>query len=461
MKKLFYLLITILLLCACPFFFGGTTSAQTYEWAFNVPEIGGNNSGLGIATDPAGNGDVYVTGIFRDTADFDPSGNTANLIANGAYDAFVAKYDIDGNYMWAFNLGGTSNNDSGNGITTDVSGNVYVTGIFWGTADFDPSGNTANLTSNGNADIFVATYDANGNYLWAFNVGGGNYDVGNDIAIDTAGSGDVYITGYFTGAADFDPSGNTANLTSNGNHDVFVAKYDATGSYLWAFNVGGIFDDYGRGIYTDPAGSGAVYVCGRFQNTADFDPSGNTASLTSNGGTDFFVAKYDSTGNYLWAFNVGGTSSDYGLAITTDVSGNVYVTGNFRDTADFDPSGNTANLISNGQWDIFVAKYDSTGNYLWAFNVGRIWGDSGSDIAIDPAGSGDVYVTGYFTGTADFDPSGNTANLTSNGSADIFVARYDATGNYQWAFNVGGTDYDVGYGIATDPHRKWGCLHNR
>ena len=271
-------------------------------------------------------------------------------------------------YQWALNIEGAGG-DQAYDIITDASGNVYVTGYFELTADFDPSVNTAYLTSNGGLDIFVAKYDSVSNYLWAFNVGGTDNDEGYGIVADD--SGDIYLTGSFEGTADFDPSANTANLTSpNGpDADAFIAKYDTDGNYLWAFNVGGASADYGAGIAIDPTGSGAVYVTGQFQLTVDFDPSGNIANLTPNGVYDGFVAKYDTDGSYLWAFNVGGTGSDFGQHINIDTSGSgdVYLTGYFQDTADFDPSANTANLISNGNTDVYVAKYDANGNYLWAF----------------------------------------------------------------------------------------------
>ena len=289
--------------------------------------------------------------------------------------------------------------------------------------------------------LFIAVTANAQNYEWANSIGGTGSERGYSIATDT--SGNVYVTGYFQDTADFDPSANTVNLASNGGLDIFIAKYDAAGNYLWAFNIGGTGWDYGYSIDIDPTGSEDVYVTGWFSDTADFDPSVNIANLTSNGSEDIFIAKYNANGNYLWAFNIGGTGWDKGYDITIDPvgSGNLYVTGCFWDTTDFDPSANTANLTSNGGYDVFIAKYDANGNYIWAFNVGGPGTDEGLDIAIDPAGNGDVYVTGPFGYTTDFDPSVNTANLTSNGSYDIFIAKYDSNGNYIWAFNVGATNY--------------------
>ena len=315
-------------------------------------------------------------------------------------------------YQWAFNIGAASAS-YGRSITTGPAGEVYVTGNFQGTADFDPGVGTANLTAAGSADIFVAKYDALGAYQWAFSIGTSLSNGGHSIT--TGPAGEVYVTGYFSGTADFDPGAGTANLTSAGAADIFVARYDATGNYQWAFSIGAGSNDYGRSITTGPAGE--VYVTGWFQNTADFNPGAGIANLTSAGFIDIFVAKYDAAGNYQWAFNIGAGSSDYGYSITTGLAGEVYVTGYFQNTADFNPGAGTANLTSAGAADIFVARYDAAGNYQWAFNIGGTSADHGRSIATGPAG--EVYVTGYFRNTADFDPGAGTANLTSAGAADI------------------------------------------
>ncbi len=420
--------------------FCGVTFAQIPNLHFaNGISSASLDEGRAIAIDASGNS--YITGYFQGTADFDPSGNTANLLAS-SQDVFVAKYNSLGVYQWAFQIGGGSS-DIGYSIATDASGNVYVTGLFTGPADFDPSGNTVNLS--GTSNVFVAKYNSSGGYEWAFSIGNTSADIGYGIKTDA--SGNVYVTGQLNGTADFDPSGNTANLTGVGG-DIFVAKYSTSGAYLWAFNVGGSSTDIGNSITTDVSGN--VFVTGQFQGTADFDPSVGITNLVSVGGSDAFVAKYDTDGNYQWAFVVGGsTGSDFGYGISTDASGNVLVTGRFIGTVDFDPSGNTADLTSPAfSPDAFVAKYTTGGAYQWAFNIGGGSGDAfGYGISSDA--SSNVYVTGQFALTNDFDPSGSTANLTAVGGYDIFVAKYNNSGAYQWAFKMGAGGADVGYGIAT------------
>ncbi|WP_264519642.1 SBBP repeat-containing protein [Flavobacterium sp. N1994] len=395
-----------------------------------------------IVKDSSGN--LYVTGVFYGTADFDPSASTANLTSAGGTDIFIAKYDASGNYVWAKNMGGT-NYDYGSSMAVDSSGNVLVTGYFAGTADFDPSASTANLTSVGASDIFIAKYDASGNYVWAKNIGGTGYGYGYSVAVDS--NGNVLVTGNFSSTADFDPSASTANLTSTGGYDIFVAKYDASGNYVWAKNMGSTGSDYGYSMAVDSNGN--VLVTGSFSGTADFDPSASTANLTSAGSNDIFIAKYDASGNYVWAKNMGGTSYDIAYSLALDSNGNVFVTGYFTGTADFDPSASTANLTSaGGSSDIFIAKYNSSGIYVWAKNMGSTGPDVGNSLKVDS--NNNVFVTGYFAGTADFDPSASTANLTSAGSNDVFVAKYNTSGNYVWAISLGGTGNDIGNSLELD-----------
>ncbi|MBN4066017.1 SBBP repeat-containing protein, partial [Candidatus Amoebophilus asiaticus] len=237
--------------------------------------------------------------------------------------------------------------------------------------------------------------------------------------------GNVCITGRLVGTADFDPGVGTANLTTEGLEDIFFAKYDSDGNYVWAKGIGSTNNDSGYGIAVDISGN--IYITGVFQATADFDPGAGTTNLTAIGLEDIFFAKYDPNGNYTWSKGIGGTSSGVGIGIAVNSSGNVYITGGFLATADFDPGTDTANLTSAGLCDIFFAKYDTGGNYVWAKGIGSTSYDLGHGIAL--GGSGNVYITGRFQGTADFDPGIGTANLISAGDYDIFFARYSVNAN--------------------------------
>ena len=428
--------------------FGGAWG-QTLEWANGIGGTG-NDYGLSIAVDTSGN--IYTTGYFQGTVDFDPGAGTFYITSVGGVndrDIFISKLDPSGNFLWAKCMGGTSpSGDYGKSIALDASGNVYTTGYFNGTADFDPSAGTFNLTSTGSDDIFISKLDPSGNFLWAKAMGGTTYDYGMSIALDS--SGNAYTMGYFRGTADFDPGAGTFNLASAGYDDIFISKLDPSGNFLWAKTMGGTSYENGNSIALDASGN--VYTTGYFQGTVDFDPGAGTFYITSaGGGNDIFISKLEPSGNFIWAKEIRGTASEFGLSIALDTSGNTYTTGRFSGTVDFDPGVGTFNLTSAGgvnDRDIFISKLDSSGNFLWAKAMGGTSYDYGKSIALDA--SGNVYTTGYFNGTADFDPSAGTFNLTSAGSDDIFISKLEPSGNFLWAKRMGGTSSDRGYSIALD-----------
>ena len=354
--------------------------------------------------------------------------------------------------VWAKRAGGTSS-DSGAGIALDGAGNSYVTGAFIGSATFGPGEtNETTLTSAGDDDIFVAKYDASGDLVWAKRAGGTGFDAGIGIAVD--GSGNSYVTGFFQGSATFGPGEtNETTLTSAGFIDIFVAKYDASGDLVWAKQAAGsrgATTDFGQGIAVD--GAGNSYITGRFQGSAAFGAGEtNETTLTSAGISDIFVAKYDASGDLVWAKRAGGTSRDSGEGIAVDGSGHSYVTGYFEDSATFGPGEtNETTLTGAGDRDIFVAKYDASGDLVWANRAGGTSFDGGGQgIAVD--GAGNSYITGRFQGSAAFSAGEtNETTLTSAGISDIFVAKYDASGDLLWANRAGGTSTDFGSGIAAD-----------
>jgi hypothetical protein len=344
---------------------------------------------------------------------------------------------------WAKQMGGTDS-ETGLSITTDASSNIYITGYFGGTVDFDPGSGTMNLISNGGRDIFIQKLDANGNLLWVKQMGGSGTDEGRSVAADA--SGNVFTTGGFAGTVDFDPGSGTTKLTANGKYDIFVQKLDASGNFLWAKQMGGT--EYERGVSNTTDASGNVYTTGYFGGTVDFDPGTGTADLTSNGLEDIFIQKLDTNGNLLWVKQIGGPGNDGIEKITTDASGNVYTTGAFGDTVDFDPGTGTKNLTSHGFNDFFIQKLDSDGNFIWVQQIGGTGNDFGRSITTDI--NGNIYTIGLFSDTVDFDPGTGTSNLISNGMGDIFIQKLDAAGNFIWAKQMGGTANEYAISITTD-----------
>ena len=339
-------------------------------------------------------------------------------------------------------------NDYGKSVAVDASGNIYTAGYFAGTADFDPGAGTYNLTSAGSDDAYVSKLNSSGDLVWAKTFGGagggGFGDVGNSVAVDA--SGNIYTAGHFGGTADFDPGAGTYNLTSAGQTDVFVSKLNSSGGFEWAKKFGGTSWDEGASVAVDASGN--IYTTGYFAGTIDFDPGAGTINLTAASGTDVFVSKLNSSGDYVWAKTFGGTSSERGVSVAVDSSGNIYTTGHFAETGDFDPGAGTYNLTSAGSDDAYVSKLNSSGGFEWAKKFGGDGMDWGLSVAVDS--SGNVYTTGYFAGTADFDPGVGTQGLTSSGDFDVFVSKLNSSGGFEWAKKFGGGAYDRGDSVAVD-----------
>ena len=285
-----------------------------------------------------------------------------------------------------------------------------------------------NLVSAGGTDIFVAKYNASGVHQWSQRFGSTSNDVGYAVAVD--GSGNVLVTGNFQGTVNF----GGVNLVSAGNFDIFLAKYNASGVHQWSQGFGSTGFDDGEAVAVD--GSGNVVVTGPFSGTVNF----GGVNLVSAGGFDIVVAKYNSSGVHQWSQRFGSTSDDVGYGVAVDGSGNVVATGAFQGTVNF----GGVNLVSAGSGDIFVAKYNSSGVHQWSQPFGGTSFDIGYAVAVD--GSGNVVVTGYFQGTVGF----GGGNLVSAGSSDIFVAKYNASGVHQWSQRFGSTSLDEGRAIAVD-----------
>ena len=294
---------------------------------------GGTYSDGGRAITVSNNEFCYVTGIFYETATF----GSYSLTSLGSSDTFVARIDIDGNWLNVIQAGGDSW-DEGYGITSDSDGNCYVTGQFNDSVTMG----AFSLISFGNSDIFVAKIDINGNWIWAIQAGGLHGDKGYEIKSDSTGN--LFVTGYYKELATF----GSLTLTGYGAGDIFIAKLDNLGNWIWVTAANGNGFNYGKAISIDEYEN--CYIIGGFEETASFD----SISINSSGSSDIFVAKINSIGSWLWAINAGGTEYDGGSAIVFDESNNIYVTGWFKETANF----GSFSFISYGNRDIFVAKLD-------------------------------------------------------------------------------------------------------
>lgn len=409
-------------------------------------------------------GNAVVCGRFEGTSDFDPTAGVFDLTSAGSFDGFVAKYDVNGNLLWARAMGG-SDPDILASLALDDAGNIALYGWFEGTADLDPTSGTQSTTSAGWRDGCVIKLDANGDLLWAFAVENTEQCYGGDIAFSSF-NGDVVVTGYYETSIDLDPNGSfVLNADLDGiveENTLFMARYDANGDLLWGHKLAGNemphVDVFANG------GNEVINWCaaGIDQSTSpsDLDPGGGTVHpVAGSGGTVMHylvVAQYDPNGNYIWSdvtaveYSSAGTNPpDPDLwDLATDTNGNILIAGSIhQDYSTYAP--NQASIAHLGLTrDGFVLKYDSNGALLWEKMVGGadLDDEAVTDVTMDA--SGNVWIVSAVRTDADVNLGGTSVLVGVLQETDVVVVQYDANGNYLWHGIAGGDWYDSGVRIA-------------
>lgn len=363
-----------------------------------------------VAVDPQGN--VYLSGYYQGLVDFDPG--PGNFFLPGAYpgNSFICKLNANGGFVWAKHFKSIHSNVI-SAMVIDQDQNIYTTGRFSRLTDFDPGPGQAILDANNGSDIFVSKLNASGNFVWArqiAEVGDTGALIVNAIAVDPLGN--VSITGYFNGTVDFDPGPGIVSYTSQGvpddaepgAEDLYVTKLDADGNYLWAGIFTGLPTGQGTAVASDEDLN--TYAAGYFRGTFDFDPGPGVFELTATTqGASSYLCKYDPAGNLIWAKLFTGPGGAVLAQALHSVTGEgVLLTGYFGGSIDFDPGAGSFFLNSNGGMDIFLCKVDPDGELVWAQKSGGAGDESALSIAYYPQGE-KIYTAGFFTGTADFDPS--------------------------------------------------------
>lgn len=384
-----------------------------FIWA---KQIGGTGTDYIRGLDLDENGNIYCIGAFSNVADMDPSDGNVYYTSHGGLDVYVAELDVNGEYVWSGHIGGTVD-DNGVNVEISSSGNIYLSGYFLGTADFNPLETEAfNLTASGQA-VFVEKLNPNHDLLWAKTMGGPGFDYCQDLCLDE--NENIYTTGMFAGAADFDPGDGTFYLNAVGDRDIFVSKLNSDGEYVWAVSMGGPEVESGQSIVYDDVSN--IYICGNFKGTVDFGPNTETYYMTSNGDNDIFIEKLSTEAEFQWMKQIGGIGSDSPYAMSIDNQDNIYTTGLFMNTIDFNPGDEVFDLTSYGDYDAFISKLNSDGDFVWAANIGGAELDRGLSIINSEAN--EVFVGGLFTGTADFDPGNESYYLTASGEYNAFLLK--------------------------------------
>ncbi|MBS1525885.1 MAG: gliding motility-associated C-terminal domain-containing protein [Bacteroidetes bacterium] len=421
--RLSYFVIFLLAFAAIPL--NSIAQIAVPQWVDDLGGPGGSSSiPAAVKVDKQNN--IYVTGIFSGTVDFDPSAGVHNLTSNAnSFDTYLAKYTSAGALIWVVAFGGTGT-DQVNNMTIDDNGNPTVIGQYDSNSmDVDPGPGTTILTNNGDKDGFIVKFDTNGNFMWGRSIGGGGTDYGDRVAADHQGN--VIVTVQYEQTVTVGGK----NYTSAGSFNGLLIKYDPNGSVLWAINWSDTGDSEGR--YQNVDASNNIYVIGAFGNNVNFNPLG-TASYLNGNGSAIFLAKYSPSGILIWVQPIAGYGVNNNLNLCLDSSGNVYIDAPFQASVTF---GGAKTLNPTGQEDIFLAKYTTNGVFVNAVDIGGA-GAGMYNYGIVASSDNNVYISGYFKGTVDFDPSPTSAAPVSyHGNTDLFLAKYDSNLDYKWAFSAG------------------------
>ena len=474
MSKKIQLLITISFLLFSNFIFAQQVSLN---WVKHLGASGEGFTGVSMVIDS--NKAVIIAGDFRGTADFDEGPGVFNMTSNGDQDLFITEYDSAGNFHWAKHLGGLQG-DQVRQMKLDKHGNIVIMGMYQGTMDMDPGPGTVNATAVG-SDAFVIKLDNNGNYIWSkqwqvYSINTMEIDINNNILLGgdfggpadfdpgpgvytlTAGNiyndffifkidengnfkwakqmpnqntasmqeltmtsdskGAIYMAGNFTQSLDFDPGVGNYILTSNGDNDGVVIKLDSNGIFSWAKQFGGITTDKVWSVEIDNADN--VLLTGQYNGTVDFDPGPAVFNLTNATNRGCFIVKLNNAGNLIFAKTFTGEA--FGECITFDSGNNIYVSGGFYNTVDFDP-GPADHSLTEG--NIFITKLNEAGDYIWASQFqNAILGSYESiyvNIQVDVLKN--IYYTGVFPFAVDFDPSSGTTIVTPYGLNDAPIVK--------------------------------------
>jgi hypothetical protein len=409
--------------------------AQAPEWEWvRSPE--GKAISRSIATDSWG--DVYITGLFNDDLIFN---STITLTNTGFSDVFIAKYDEYGQVIWATRAFGNYG-DQGQCVATGSSEHLYTTGEFFSNSiTFDSltliNNHITPYFDDATTDIYLVKFNSSGKVLWAKSSGGIYLEFVRGIAVDEKEN--VTIVGTFWSSS---VTFGSFTLTKTGNIDVFIVQYDSSGQVLWAKNPTGIDEENAYSVAADEYGN--VYMAGSFRSDSiSFD---NITLICSSEKFDTYIVKYDPFGNVIWAENATGSDWDEARSVKVDKFNNIYLTGHFQsDSIRFGSETlyrSTANNI-----DMFLVKYDSNHDVLWAESSGgSIWSwVYPYEVTTGPLGN--IWITGVFIGDGlEF----SSLSLPNYGSYDVYVVEYNENGNVLWAESTGGDKMDWGEGIFTD-----------
>ncbi len=426
-----------LLLLSCVFV-SVSASAQFLEWN-SLAKEGSSGQSTILGTEINSGGDVFFAGNFQGSLDLDPNVNATlqvNTPSGSQGNVFFAAYDSDGDLVHGKHVWGKSEILLG-GMAIDAGSNTFLTGYFNDSIDLNPNSTQAIYlpTVASAEDAFLVKYNSLGLFQWARQLNSSVRTRPIDIVLDQ--SGNLLVTGTFNGQTDFNPSSGVNNLVSV-NEDIFIAKYNASGNYVNAISIGSFGGSTGVHdvMNIDVDNSNNIYISGRFEGDVDFDPSGAVNLLTANGKNDFYIAKYNSSLQLVWVYQMGSARGE-GLISHKINDNELWIAASYRDTIDVDLKLGSALHSSNGGFDVYFGQYNLSANHL----MSESFGGSGDDevTSIDVYNSDSLFISGHFEGTVDFDPGSGSKSLTSSASKSMFFGSYRITGELNWISKVAGS----------------------
>lgn len=451
-----------ILICSSLMSISVTAQNTFFQWANAIDKNFGSSGEItsrSLEVDNSGN--IFSSGDYQGYSfDFDPGPgvliiNNSNAIVRSGY---VRKIDSDGNLLWAYKIGNSNGNSVVNSIKLTNSGDVICTGYFQSTVDFDHGPGVTNLTSTGSSSAFILKINSDGTFNWVKQIISDSGVAGFSIAISSLD--EISVVGSFSGQTDFDPSASTFNITSTSVADAFVLKLDPLGNFVWVKSFGPPPSTPNNSIegYLNHTvdNDGNILITTYFLQSIDFDPGPGIAMETAPAGSSYTaILKLDPNGDFGWVKVIGTYASWSCEVLPTDIGiddlNNVYIVGMAKGSVDYDPGTNNQNASSSA-YHLYILKLDENGDFQWKHRSVSTHDVKGEGLDVLP--SGEVFVTGSFLGTTDFDQSTGVMELTtvqgSTVSSDCFTLKIDVNGNLGWVSQIGGSSIQGGTSVKFD-----------
>lgn len=407
------------------------SQAQTIEW-FN--EYNDTKPALIREIDVDKSGNIIAVGFFFEELSFDNNGIIENIPSYGKNDILIQKLTSNGNVIWTKTIGGAED-EMAYGVDTDEFGNIYVSGRFTASVNFDPLNSNTTIDAIGPIDTYILKLNPDGEFVWVKQVGGNGGTIALDLVYD---SENLIITGRFENVVDFDPGIDAFNVSSNGNLDAYILKLNKDGEFIWINSLGGTIGELGISSVVD--GDGNIYTTGTTSSSFSIDLiDGGSATVTNQGISDIYVVKFNSEGEAIWLKSYGGTGSAIGFDVDVDNNGHLFLVGQVQDSCFFEND-----LITVDGTNALIMKLDSDGVIQWINSLGGNLTDVGRSVSVN--NYNEIYVCGEFQDTMNL----NSNQYISNGASDNFILKMTNSGETEWINTFGGESGEVIFTVVTD-----------